>query len=901
MAVLSSDHKYVTVQNGDTLSQIALDYKSYSNNATYKQLAAINGISNPNLIYTGQKIYLTGSGSSGSSASNSSNSNKVTIKQFGLQSNSERTLFITWDWNRNNTEHYRVRWQYGTGDGVAYVASDSTTTEKYSICKIPDEAATRMIVKVMPISKTKTDSNGKTTSYWTAQWSEEKYYYISELPPVATGNLNVKIEDYKLTATLAATSLDDVTATHIQFQVVKDDKTVYKTATSKIVTGVASYTCTVAAGSEYKVRWRPVKNGKYGEWSDYSNNEGTPPSAPALILTLKAISETSNDKVEVQLSWSKVSNAETYEYEYTTNKLYFDSNSTEVQRGSVNAKVTNQAIITNLTPGEEYFFRVRAKNSSGESGWTAIKSIIIGEAPAAPTTWSSTTTAIVGEELTLFWVHNSKDNSKQTYAELEVYINNVKQNIGVIKNNNDDDEITSSYVLSTSGLADAQIKWRVRTKGISDEWGDWSIQRTIDVYVRPYFTEFKVADITGEALETLSSFPIYISATAGPTTQTTIGYHVSIISNEIYETVDDIGNTKMVNKGEEVYSNFFDTSEPLDIILDAGNVDLQNNVSYSIYCTVSMDSGLTAESYVDFRVNWSDPIYLPNAEIAYDDEIYVTYIRPYCENRVVRYRKVDVIDSQFVLTSTTYDAIYQDIALNDTFLPSGERIYFGTTATGEDIYYCEVEEITPITDVLLSVYRREFDGSFTEIIKDVDGSTKTFVTDPHPALDYARYRIVAKDKDTGAISFYDMPGYPIGESAIIIQWDEAWTNFETNTDDPLEQPPWSGSLLRLPFNIRVSDKNAVDVSLVEYIGRKNAVSYYGTQLGQTSTWNTDIRADDEETLYQLRRLSIYTGDVYARNPSGVGYWANITVSYNEEYRAMTIPVTLQLTRVEGGM
>lgn len=897
MAKLSSDGKYVTVEKGDTLTQIAVDYAGGYDK--YKQLASINGISNPNLIYVGQKIYLTSSSGS-SSSSASASSNKPIIKQFGLQSNTGRTLFATWNWSKHSqTDHYEVRWLYGTGDDVAFVGSTGDTKELHALYDIPEKASTRIIFKVRPISKTKKDANGKETTYFTAQWSDEKYYYISELPPAATGSLNVEIKDYKLTTKLTLTNLDDVTATHIQFQIVKDDASVYKTGTSKIVTGVASYSCTVAAGAEYKVRWRPVKNGKYGDWSDYSNNAGTGPSAPAGILTIKALSETS-----VQIDWANVSNATKYEVEYTTEKMYFDSNPAEVKSTTIDATAAGHAEITGLESGEEYFFRVRAVNDNGSSSWTAIKSIIIGEAPAAPTTWSSTTTAIADEDdITLFWVHNSKDNSSQTYAELEIYVNGTKLDIDPIKNSTDEDEenTTSFYSLSTAGLADAQIKWRVRTKGIIDEWSDWSIQRTIDVYTRPYFTEFKVADSSGAVLDKLSSFPIYISATAGPTTQTPIGYHVSIISNEIYETLDDIGNVKMVNKGEEVYSNFFDTSIPLDIILDAGNVDLHNNVSYTVYCTVSMDSGLTVEDYVKFTITWTDVEYQLNAEIAYDNETYVTYIRPYCENRNLTYYQVTYSGGKYTKTSTAYYSMYCDAQLAARYTTTGEQVYRGVTPDGDEIYYCEVEEETPITNVLLSVYRREFDGSFTELVKDIDCSLNTFITDPHPALDYARYRIVAKDVDTGAISFYDVPGYPTGEKAIIIQWDDAWSNFETNTEDPLEQPPWSGSLLRLPYNIKVSDKNAVDVSLVEYIGRKNAVSYYGTQIGQTSTWSTTIPKDDKETLYALRRLAIWAGDVYVREPSGSGYWANITVSFNQEYLATTIPVTLDITRVEGGM
>ena len=179
--------------------------------------------------------------------------------------------------------------------------------------------------------------------------------------------------------------------------------------------------------------------------------------------------------------------------------------------------------------------------------------------------------------------------------------------------------------------------------------------------------------------------------------------------------------------------------------------------------------------------------------------------------------------------------------------------------------------------------------------------TNTYITDPHPALDYARYRIVAISTSTGAVSYYDMPGYPIGEKSLIIQWDEQWTSFDiSNEIDGSSQVPWSGSLLKLPYNVDVSDSYSPDVELVEYIGRKHPVSYYGTQRGTSQTFNAEIDKKDEETLYALRRLAIWMGDVYVREPSGSGYWANITVSFSQTHREVTIPVTLNVTRVEGG-
>jgi len=47
----SGSSQYYTVQSGDTLSGIAAKYGT-----TYQNLAQMNGISNPDIIYAGQKI-----------------------------------------------------------------------------------------------------------------------------------------------------------------------------------------------------------------------------------------------------------------------------------------------------------------------------------------------------------------------------------------------------------------------------------------------------------------------------------------------------------------------------------------------------------------------------------------------------------------------------------------------------------------------------------------------------------------------------------------------------------------------------------------------------------------------------------------------------------------------------
>jgi hypothetical protein len=75
----------------------------------------------------------------------------------------------------------------------------------------------------------------------------------------------------------------------------------------------------------------------------------------------------------------------------------------------------------------------------------------------------------------------------------------------------------------------------------------------------------------------------------------------------------------------------------------------------------------------------------------------------------------------------------------------------------------------------------------------------------------------------------------------------------------------------------------------------------GTQLGVSGSWSSDIPASDINVRYALRRLQIWKGDVYVRAPNGVGYWANVNVSFNKDYNSLLTPITIDVTRVEGGI
>ena len=891
-------HKVV---RGDTLWALSRKYGT-----TVDAIAKLNNIKNPNLIYVGQVLIISGKEASTTPSPSPSPSpstptptptptpapsapTQASITHFGLQADTDRTVFAVWSWSRANTDKYTAKWWYDTGNGVWFVGSESDVKDAQSIYSAPSNAK-RVKFQVKPISTTY-KSNDNDVHYWSANWSSSKEYSFAAEPPAIPPTPTVSIKDYTLTA-----KIENFTqGSEIQFQIIQNDSTVYKTGTASIITSSASYSCSIAVGNDYKVRCRNKDNGVYSDWSDYSSNVQTKPSAPTGITSCTATSETS-----VRLIWAASNSALTYDIQYVTNVNHFDGSNAITSLSGIEHTVYE---VTGLTSGTTYFFRVRAVNDQGESSWTGAKSVTIGTKPEAPTTWSSTTTAIVNDTVVLHWVHNTEDGSKERGAQIEITVNGKTNTIDIPTSGNEEEN--RSYTLSTSSYSDGtKIEWRVRTKGAVEEWGDWSVKRSIDVFATPSLS-LNMTDAAGDPITVLTSFPFFIKGSASPVTQTPIGYHVTIVANNSYECLDEIGNIKVVTKGQEVYSKFYDVSQELLLYLTPDSVDLQNNVSYTINCVVTMNTGLNAEESIDFEVYWYDAIYSPNADITYDPETLCTHIRPYCDQYPTIFYEVTYNrDRQTYSRTKTVLTDVSGTSVDEAFTEDYDDIvYSGMTGSGKEVYFCVTQSETPVLveGITLSVYRREYDGRFVEIGTGLSNGDKTFVTDPHPALDYARYRIVAIADATGAVSYTDIPGHFVGEKSVIIQWDEVWDSFEATEESRMEKPAWSGSMLKLPYNIDVSDSNTIDVSMVEYIGRSHPVSYYGTQLGVTSTWNVEVLKNDKNTLYGLRKLAIYMGDVYVREPSGSGYWANVAVSFSQTHCEATIPVTLNITRVEGGI
>ena len=818
------------------------------------------------------------------SVKSKSNGSTVTITEFGLQPDTTRSLFVAWEWDtkNNKTASYEVKWEWQSSDGRWGNSSISTVTSEtveegldtkeatYTV----DEKAIAARVTIRPVA-----SSGiyTTTKY---AWSTAKVHNFNyDLAMVVPKIDKVEIDKYTLTAsaTVDTSTLKKETDANgnvtllekvqVIFEITQDHSLVYNVSGLLDLTnvdGTISYSCSLAGGHVYSVRARTLRNDTlYSSWTGYSGPYNSAPVVPT-NFTVEVVSET-----QIKMKWQKVNSAETYNVEYVkkddikytnyTEEQYFTTS--DVQRKSIDSEkdITDLGDgyvsfdIPDLASGEEYYIRMNAANSDAISEWTSIQSFILGTESIEPTTWSSTTTAVIGEPLKLYWVHNSEDGSIETSAILRMIINDDENNPveKTITKSTDPDERydTSFFEIDTNDYPEgSKIEWQVKTAGVLTDnyqpvYGPYSASRVVNVYAPPT-VQLNVTKTTGEVIDDasypLAVYPFLITLTAGnAVNQQPIGYYVNITAINSYESTNSVGNTVWVSAGTKVYSKYINTNlSTYELSIAASDISLENNCTYEVSAVVSMSSGLTSEvSMCRIKTAWNVTEALPFAEIKIDKETVTAQIMPYSNG-------------------------------------SG--------------------------DILLSVYRREYDGSLTKIEPDVVNGNYTVITDPHPSLDYARYRVVAKNLTTGASSHNDIPAIRVNEKAIIIQWDEAYQPFDVSEDMMYSEPTYAGSMLKLPYNIDVNNSYNQDISHVRYIGRKRPVSYYGTQLGETATWNVEIPKYDKDTLYAIRRLATWMGNVYVREPSGSGYWASITISFSQTHRNLTIPVTINVTPVEGG-
>ena len=783
--------------------------------------------------------------------------------------------------------YWMGRWWHDSTQDMSVSDVLSRLVTDYAITYEPSQTGTTAV-------SFRIKANPKNVLYFKDEWTDESAIdfpldNIPDVPDVPTATLSR--DGYTITIT---TSTYDTRAAYIQFYGEDEIGNPFYSGSVTLSANTATWQMVGEAGRKYKFKARAInedneyKSPEVGDYTadpdGYSNwcSEVYTRPSPVHLISVKGIVE--QGTYGARLDWeggaSFGGSGEPggYMVQRTQKAYYFDAGG-NVETETWTDSDAQYRYYTNLEPGT-WYFRVaimRGDDSSGVySDWSNIENCTLGKPPTAPTTWSNRTTGMVGDEIYLYWTHNSADNSDEEVAYVEYIINGTTRTVSKKKEGVEDEQ--SSFKIPDEYLTNESfIQWRVKTKGAYDgEPGDadsayspWSTQRIIKLYSPP---SISMALLTGSSSDwsdyvdentdkngvydysvpgtellagnVLHHYPLFVRLSASPVSQTPVAYALTITSNNTYETVDEVGRKVGVSAGMTLFRRYYNTNErQFTALIMPGEVSLMNGMSYNMTVTVAMDSSLTATNTIAFTTDFVVDEYRLSASLGYDKEKIIAYIKPYCMND----------DNVFINT------------------------------------------------VNLALYRREFDGGFTLIADNIPGSLQPVITDPHPTLDYARYRVVGTDKETGMVFYEDLAPHPIHETSIILQWEESWSSYYENGELEMADRPWNGSMIKLPFNVDTTDSNTVDVEMVEYIGRSHPVSYYGTQVGQKATWNALIPKTDKQTIYDLRRLARYMGNVYVREPSGTGYWAHVEVSFNLTHLETTVPVSLSITRVEGGM
>lgn len=679
---------------------------------------------------------------------------------------------------------------------------------------------------------------------------------------------------------------------------------------SKLQYRVKAHTGGIGDRPGNMVNWQQVD--PLPEWSEWSATSYAP-LPPCNITKVEAYREDS-----VKVTHNVITGAKGYRIEYTEDPNAFNPNVggaaiqykdfTEYNDGSV-----SQHIVTGLSLGKTYYFRAytigEAQNGTRLSKATAQKVCLgLGKKPDIPSISSSTTKAFAQDSVTLHWIHNTTDGSEQTKAEIETeFVSDSGVKI-------------SSEKFTVNGKGDSQIivfpnnktgkyKWRVRTLGIvfnnneANSWSSWSAWREIQVYIKPTidvnlsgFTRIGSSDVNhvypadlykmyspDECHEKIpymfTAFPLDIKkVSVSISSYEVLSYHVCVTSYCTYEDCNVMGNKTIVTAGEVIYEDDVPSyNYRNDIMYKAGDystdikilptdIPLANNQAYSITISADLANGLPCSCEFGILTKLNDyNNYEVDADVIYYDNKLCSYINP--QLRLLHPEQLDEDGDP------TYE--YVDIAS-------------------------------------MNIYRKEADGSFTLIADDV--LPNSYIVDSHPNLKDNSYRLTYTLDSTGKMGYYDTATYDFEENAIVVQWQEEFDHssenvvfntytFEEMDDDNTiyfseDYAPTKCKMVRLPYNISMNVNYDKDVNHVKYYGRNNPVSYIGTQNGQTETWSVDIDKKDKETLNLIRELAIYKGNVYVREPSGTGYYAEIKVSFTRSYNSMVIPVTLNITRVD---
>lgn len=665
--------------------------------------------------------------------------------------------------------------------------------------------------------------------------------------------------------------------------------------------GSDGYTTVTVTGLERGKKWyfrvRRHTTGGYSAWATLASDATSTiavinlaaAAVPAYDLgrptALKAEDKTTegSDEGRARLTWLGTFIAgDTYQIQWTELTDNFADNAMgAIESASLafedSSGGTCAYTVTGLEMGRTWYFRVRRTNDHGNSNWATCSSgawresdsvarVTFPVAPeavpeehlTAPTAVTTPMSCTAGDAVMLAWTHNSEEGTTQTAYQIE--LTNTYE--GTTTTTTVDGGADGAYALETEYPDGTALTWRVRTQGADpDAWSPWSRIQTISVWSAP-ITSLELDGLTDE---TLTSYPLTITAESDgvSTLNQPISWWTSIESVDAYTAIGQDGEDLEIAAGDVMWSYAIDASDSsfsassMVVVVDGSMVALAAGQSYRVRAGCTTAQGLRAEATpVEFDVEWSGAVPEPLATLVFDADDYCCRIWPAC----------------YDLDETTGEA-------TDT-----------------------------LTDgVTLAVWRIESDGSTVLIARGIENDGESFVIDPHPMFGLQWYRVVATATATSLQASLDQE-VECDVPYVVIQWDESWAmpngteageGADTDSDNADADVTYTGRIIELPYNLQMDEDHDPDVALHAYAGRRNPVSKYGTQRGESMTVSTGlIRGEDDDKIRLIRELQGARTDCYVRDPTGNTWWANVKARISQSYDSNEVSVTLTVTRVE---
>lgn len=744
---------------------------------------------------------------------------------------------------------YEVQWWYGIGAGSWILDRTDTIKSKVTtICEYePPTNATKVYCKVRATFKeyetvvAKT-SGGKTTysttkkPYYTGSFASSNSITLAKNVLDAPSEPNVTVSG--TTATISVDYRSDYCNQILfEWETSAGGSKQQKTITSS--NGKFSTAVSIGAGTSVRAQAMAlVKTGvKYyanSPWSGYC--DWSDASTPGKPSNLQVRAADMDNTVEV--SWTAPDGgAESYEIQYVhTSKALFSS-------ADAKSDTTTETTyyVTGLDASLKWYFRVRSVTATGTSGW-----VTYGESTNVSGddgTGSGGTSAAVDTDPT----------APTSFQSDSVAAKGDTVTLGWVHNCEDGCTAQSSTVyLSRNGgsyttvsLGSGVYRYALPTSGYSD--GDkiaWYVTTTAPngstspaSAVRT-IEVYEAPSVRVSVAETVTALPIEVTVANGGSTGAAVAYTCTVTAATSYDAVGSDGEIVRVREGQTVWSGRADTTADSHVFtIGAGDATIVTGERYNVTASIATKSGLRADSgTASFSTDMSSASYSIACDIVLD-----------------------------------YDSASADIAPVAFLAEDGETVP---------------------DNVRLSVVRIESGGELVPIAVNIPNGGGVTIPDLHPRLDMASYRVTTTDTTTGAVEYEDF-FEPFGIESAIFNWDE-WA--DSQDDDG--HVAYMGKRLELPYSVSLQEDYSPDVALTEYIGRKHPVAAYGTQKGATASISTKFWRDDTETVELLRELAGYSGDVYVREPSGIGYWAQVGVSITQSAEDEYVEASLSIARVD---